>query len=49
MHLSHGVARKPHVARRSYLCAILGDAREHVDVPPPTILKPMMLWTGKQV
>ena len=26
-----------------------GDASEHVSLPPPAILKPVMLWTGKQV
>ena len=25
------------------------DANEHVDLPPPTILKPRTLWTGKLV
>lgn len=27
----------------------MGDALEHVDLPPPTILRPMELWTGKQL
>lgn len=27
----------------------LGDAGEHADVPAPAILKPVALWTGKQV
>ncbi len=31
------------------LLAYLGDANEHIDVPPPAILKPRELWTGKQV
>jgi DNA-directed RNA polymerase III subunit RPC1 len=26
-----------------------GDAEEHIDIPPPTIVKPIELWTGKQV
>jgi len=30
-------------------CAFFGDALEHIDTPPPTILKPVELWTGKQV
>lgn len=29
--------------------ATLGDACEHVDLPPPAVLKPVPLWTGKQV
>eukprot|EP01035_Chromulina_nebulosa_P016810 gene16810-22294_t len=31
------------------LVAYLSDALEHIDLPPPTIWKPRMLWTGKQV
>ena len=31
------------------LCAHMSDANQHVDLPRPTILKPMELWTGKQV
>uniref|UniRef100_A0A7S1XTP6 DNA-directed RNA polymerase subunit n=1 Tax=Phaeomonas parva TaxID=124430 RepID=A0A7S1XTP6_9STRA len=31
------------------LCAWLGDATERIDVPPPAILKPVPLWTGKQL
>lgn len=31
------------------LCAHMNDALQHVDLPIPTILKPMELWTGKQV
>ncbi|CAN0322144.1 unnamed protein product, partial [Laminaria digitata] len=27
----------------------LGDAGEHVDIPLPAIMKPVALWTGKQV
>lgn len=29
--------------------AFIGDANEHIDVPPPAILKPVRLWTGKQL
>ncbi|DBA04436.1 TPA: hypothetical protein N0F65_010032 [Lagenidium giganteum] len=29
--------------------AIMGDALDHVDLPPPAIVLPMRLWTGKQV
>ena len=31
------------------LAVYAGDASEHVTLPPPAILKPVMLWTGKQV
>ena len=31
------------------LCSHMSDANQHVDLPVPTILKPMELWTGKQV
>jgi len=31
------------------LLAYFSDALEHIDVPPPAILKPRRLWTGKQV
>jgi DNA-directed RNA polymerase III subunit RPC1 len=31
------------------VAAYLGDADEHIDMPPPTILKPRQLWTGKQI
>lgn len=30
-------------------CSYLGDADEHIDIPPPAILKPRQLWTGKQI
>ncbi|KAL3917569.1 MAG: hypothetical protein SGILL_004651, partial [Bacillariaceae sp.] len=31
------------------LVSYFGDAEEHIDVPPPSILKPIRLWTGKQI
>ena len=31
------------------LAVYAGDASEHVTLPPPAVLKPVMLWTGKQV
>ena len=31
------------------LCAYLSDANEHIELPPPAILKPVEMWTGKQV
>uniref|UniRef100_A0A0G4HFH6 DNA-directed RNA polymerase subunit n=1 Tax=Chromera velia CCMP2878 TaxID=1169474 RepID=A0A0G4HFH6_9ALVE len=30
-------------------CAAFSDASEHIQLPPPTIMKPLELWTGKQV
>jgi len=32
-----------------HLVAYYGDAEEHIEVPPPAIVKPIALWTGKQV
>lgn len=31
------------------ICGYFGDANDHIDLPPPTIWKPVRLWTGKQV
>ena len=31
------------------MVAYFGDAEEHIDIPPPTIIKPIQLWTGKQI
>ena len=31
------------------LCFYMFDAKQHIDLPTPTILKPVELWTGKQV
>ncbi|GAA5990879.1 hypothetical protein JCM11641_002868 [Rhodosporidiobolus odoratus] len=31
------------------MCTYLQDAELEIDIPPPTILKPERLWTGKQV
>jgi DNA-directed RNA polymerase III subunit RPC1 len=31
------------------ICSYLQDANLKIDLPPPTILKPVSLWTGKQV
>eukprot|EP00921_Rhytidocystis_pertsovi_P023540 GHVQ01037648.1.p1 GENE.GHVQ01037648.1~~GHVQ01037648.1.p1 ORF type:complete len:1582 (+),score=151.70 GHVQ01037648.1:212-4957(+) len=30
-------------------CCYFVDGMAHIDLPPPTILKPLELWTGKQV
>ncbi|KAJ3055717.1 hypothetical protein HK097_009602 [Rhizophlyctis rosea] len=31
------------------ICTYMGDALMDIDIPPPTIFKPVRLWTGKQV
>lgn len=31
------------------ICMYMVDANMQLDLPPPTILKPVMLWTGKQI
>ena len=31
------------------ICSYFADANMHIDIPPPTILKPQRLWTGKQI
>ncbi|KAH8589445.1 hypothetical protein B0O99DRAFT_692508 [Bisporella sp. PMI_857] len=31
------------------LCMYMVNGAEHIDLPPPSIIKPQMLWTGKQV
>lgn len=31
------------------ICSYLADADLQIDIPPPTILKPQRLWTGKQI
>mmetsp|Transcript_14938 Transcript_14938/g.17148 ORF Transcript_14938/g.17148 Transcript_14938/m.17148 type:complete len:1480 (-) Transcript_14938:355-4794(-) len=31
------------------LCSYFGNADEHIDLPTPAIIKPMQLWTGKQI
>jgi len=31
------------------LCTYMGDAAESYDLPVPTIVKPVELWTGKQI
>ena len=32
-------------AQFTLLCSYMGDALEHVDLPTPTVLRPMELWT----
>ncbi|CAD6583201.1 MAG: hypothetical protein CYPHOPRED_002256 [Cyphobasidiales sp. Tagirdzhanova-0007] len=46
------ITRKDTFFDRQQFCQIVSyfsDARDHIDVPPPTILRPCYLWTGKQV
>ena len=31
------------------ICSYMVGGNEQIDLPPPTIIKPVMLWTGKQV
>nr|WPS94681.1 DNA-directed RNA polymerase III subunit RPC1 [Naematelia aurantialba] len=31
------------------ICAYLGDGELKIDLPPPTIWKPVRMWTGKQI
>ncbi|WZZ31381.1 hypothetical protein YC2023_014782 [Brassica napus] len=33
----------------SLICSYMGDAMDSIDLPTPTIFKPIELWTGKQV
>ena len=37
--------------RKSFtnICLYMVEGNKQIDLPPPTILKPVMLWTGKQV
>ena len=36
-------------AEFAQLCSYMGDARSPVDLPTPALIKPMELWTGKQL
>ncbi|KAJ3669151.1 hypothetical protein LUZ60_011101 [Juncus effusus] len=33
----------------SLLCSYMGDAMESIDLPTPALIKPIELWTGKQL
>ncbi|KOS19462.1 DNA-directed RNA polymerase III subunit RPC1 [Escovopsis weberi] len=33
----------------SFICTHMVDGQTHIDLPPPTIIKPEALWTGKQI
>lgn len=46
------LTQKDQFFSREQFCQLVtyyGDAAEHVTVPPPAIMKPIQLWTGKQV
>ena len=46
------ISRKDTFFDRQQFCQIVSyfsDATEHLDIPPPTILRPSYLWTGKQI
>ncbi|KAK9865213.1 hypothetical protein WJX84_010418 [Apatococcus fuscideae] len=36
-------------AQFSQLCSYMGDGKDHIDLPTPAFLKPLELWTGKQL
>ncbi|VFQ87992.1 unnamed protein product [Cuscuta campestris] len=33
----------------SLMCSYMGDGMDHIDLPTPTIIKPVELWSGKQL
>ncbi|XP_074366508.1 DNA-directed RNA polymerase III subunit 1 [Apium graveolens] len=33
----------------SLMCCYMGDAMDHIDLPTPALIKPVELWTGKQL
>lgn len=46
------ISRRDTFFDRAQFCQIVSyfsDAKDHIDLPPPTILRPTYLWTGKQV
>jgi DNA-directed RNA polymerase III subunit RPC1 len=46
------ISRKDQFLNRqqfTQICCYFADANLHIDIPPPTIWKPVRLWTGKQV
>eukprot|EP01105_Mastigella_eilhardi_P025761 TRINITY_DN7112_c0_g1_i1.p1 TRINITY_DN7112_c0_g1~~TRINITY_DN7112_c0_g1_i1.p1 ORF type:complete len:1449 (-),score=402.34 TRINITY_DN7112_c0_g1_i1:65-4234(-) len=36
-------------SRFCQLCAYMFDGLEQIEIPPPTVVKPLELWTGKQL
>jgi len=46
------LTQKDQFFTRTQFCQLVsyyGDADEHIDLPPPTLMKPVELWTGKQI
>eukprot|EP01133_Synstelium_polycarpum_P012623 gene12623-14818_t len=35
--------------RFAHMCTHFADAHEHIDLPPPALIKPIEMWTGKQI
>ncbi|XP_015874201.3 DNA-directed RNA polymerase III subunit 1 isoform X1 [Ziziphus jujuba] len=33
----------------SLMCSYMGDGMDHIDLPTPAVIKPVELWTGKQL
>jgi DNA-directed RNA polymerase III subunit RPC1 len=49
---SYLISRKDNFYDRktfTQICSYMVDANVQIDIPPPAILKPRMLWTGKQI
>jgi DNA-directed RNA polymerase III subunit RPC1 len=49
---SYLISRKDQFFDRRHftqMCCYFADANIHIDLPPPTIWKPVRLWTGKQI
>ena len=36
-------------SQMTYFASFFSDAKESIDLPPPAIIKPARLWTGKQL
>jgi DNA-directed RNA polymerase III subunit RPC1 len=46
------LSRKSVFLTRDQFCRLavhMGDANERIDLPPPTIIKPVEMWTGKHL
>ena len=46
------ITQKDYFLDRSHFClyaSYFSDSKEHIDIPPPCILKPKELWSGKQL
>ncbi|KAJ8514890.1 hypothetical protein ONZ45_g7635 [Pleurotus djamor] len=51
LRLISSLAGTPFFDRRQFtqICCYFADANLQIDIPPPTIWKPVRLWTGKQI